>query len=235
MPLLLLPNLLGEGRDHTPFFPPTVDQAMTEIDGLIAESEGGGRSYLKRFKTKKKPHEIPIALLNKHTSFKDLEFLLEPVQKGETWGIVTDAGLPCLADPGSALILRAKQMNIPITAFVGPSSIFLALMQSGLSGQHFTFHGYISKGQEQREKELFHWEKNSRALQETQIFIEAPYRNVHTLKSCLEVLHEKTLLCVAWDLTLPSQEIKTLPLFLWRRQELPSIEKKPAIFLFYAP
>jgi len=234
MPLLLLPNLLGSAAQTHLFLPASVDIAMTTLDGLIAESEGGGRSYLKRFRTKKRAHEMPIALLNPKMDAKYLDFLLEPIIEGETWGVVSDSGLPCLADPGSALVLRARQLALPLEAFVGPSSIFLSLMQSGLPGQRFVFHGYIAKEPENRKKELKAWENSSKKEQETHIFIEAPYRNLHTLASCLEVLSEKTLLSVACDLTLPTQEIKTGPLFMWKKGSLPEIAKRPAIFLFYA-
>ncbi len=235
MPLLLLPNLLGESPDPvSQFFPSSVDAAVQELDGLIAESEGGGRSYLEPFSPKKKPHLMPIALLNKNTPQDHLDFLLEPVVKGETWGIVSDAGLPCLADPGAALVLRAKQLNLSIRAFVGPSSIVLALMQSGLTGQRFVFHGYIGKEPLQRKKELQLWEKESKKEQMTHIFIEAPYRNNHTLQSCIETLDGHTLFCVASNLTLETQHIHTAPIHLWRKQPLRDLSKQPAVFLLSA-
>lgn len=229
MTLLLLPNLLGPHPDHSCFLPKTVDKAMEKIDGLIAESEGGGRSYLKRFKTKKKPHLMPIALLNEHTPSDHMDFLLEPVVAGETWGVVSDAGLPCLADPGSALVLRARQLNIAIEAFTGPSSITQALMLSGLPGQHFTFHGYISR---ERERQLKTWQKIAQRQKQTQIFIETPYRNLVTFQDCLKILDPNTFFCVATDLTLPSQEVSVYPIKVWRHRPLPQLSKRLSIFLF---
>jgi len=126
MTLLLLPNLLGDLPEHKAFLPISVDQAVATIDGLIAESEKGGRRFLSRFQHAKKPHEIPIALLNKHN--QDYDFLLEPCVTGEIWGLVSDAGLPCVADPGARLVARARQLGVQVEAFVGPSSILLALM-----------------------------------------------------------------------------------------------------------
>ncbi len=229
MTLLLLPNLLGSLSDHTSFLPCAVDRAMETIDGLIAESEGGGRSYLKRFRTKKKPHLMPIALLNKHSSFDQLDFLLEPIIAGETWGVVSDAGLPCLADPGSALVLRARQLNIAIEAFPGPSSITHALMLSGLPGQRFTFHGYISR---ERVQELKTWQRAAQKQKSTQIFIETPYRNLATLQESLNILDPNTLFCLATDLTLPSQKVWVYPVKVWRKRTLPPLSKRPTIFLF---
>ncbi|MCB1149057.1 MAG: 16S rRNA methyltransferase, partial [Chlamydiia bacterium] len=123
MKLLLLPNVLGPVKHHQVFLPASVDRAMETIDGLIAESEGGGRAYLKRFQLKDKPQNIPLQLLNKNTNPEDIDFMLEPCLKGEVWGVVSDAGLPCIADPGALLVSRARKLGIPIQAFVGPSSI----------------------------------------------------------------------------------------------------------------
>ncbi len=224
--LLLLPNLLAEQPHHQLYLPASVDKAVSTLDGLIAESETGGRRYLGRFETKKPPAQIPIADLNKHTKEADYDFLLEPIKKGERWGLVSDAGLPCIADPGSALVARARQIGIVVQAFVGPSAIMLSLMLSGLPGQRFAFHGYF-----QQEK-LKEWEKRSQSDQATQLFIEAPYRNRKTLDYLLENLVGPTKLCVAWDLTLPTQGIVSQTVTAWKKSPLPNIDKKPAMFLF---
>lgn len=233
--LLLLPNLLGDYRHAEVFLPASVFKAMQSIDGLIAESEMEGRRYLKRFETKKPAMEIPIALFNEHssTSDQDIDFLLEPVVAGERWGLVSDAGLPCIADPGSKLVLRAIQRGVQIQAFVGPSSILLALMLSGLPGQKFFFHGYLDREPPKRKEQIKHLVKQSQHEQTTQIFMEAPYRNRHTLEAILETLPEKALLCVAWDLTLPTQGVMTQTVAQWKKCTLPNLEKKPAIFLFH--
>lgn len=231
--LLLLPNLLGDYRHAEVFLPTSVFKAMQTIDGLIAESEAEGRRYLKRFETKKPAMEIPIALFNEHTPDNDLDFLLEPIAAGERWGLVSDAGLPCIADPGSKLVLRAQQRGIHIQAFVGPSSILLALMLSGLSGQKFFFHGYLDKEPTKRQAQIKHLAQQSRIEHATQLFMEAPYRNRHTLESILQTLPEKALLCVAWDLTLPTQGVVTQTISQWKKSSLPNLDKKPAIFLFH--
>lgn len=231
--LLLLPNLLAEHRHAEVFLPASVFKAMQSIDGLIAESETQGRRYLKRFETKKSATETPVALFNEHTPDQDIDFLLEPIVGGERWGLISDAGLPCIADPGSKLVRRAIQRGINVQAFVGPSSILMALMLSGLPGQKFFFQGYLGKDPAQRKEEIKHLMQQSQKEEATQLFIEAPYRNRHTLETLLQTLPEHALLCVAWDLTLPTQGVMTQPISQWKKCTLPNIDKKPAIFLFY--
>jgi 16S rRNA (cytidine1402-2'-O)-methyltransferase len=232
--LLLLPNLLAEHRHYEVFLPNSVVKAVQTVDGLIAESETQGRRFLKRFETKKPAAEIPIALFNEHTPDDHLDFLLEPLVKGERWGLVSDAGLPCIADPGAKLVRRARQIGIPIQAFVGPSSILLSLMLSGLPGQKFAFHGYLDKDMKKRHPQLLKLVRQSQQEQATQIFMEAPYRNKATLENLLEALPDQTWLCVAWDLTLPTQGVLSQPVHFWKKSPLPNLDKKPAIFLFYA-
>ncbi|MGM0439630.1 MAG: SAM-dependent methyltransferase [Chlamydiota bacterium] len=231
--LILLPNLLAKVDDHQDFLPPSVDRAVASLDGLISESPQQGRSYLKRFQTKLPPYEMPIAVFNKKTPDRDIDFLLEPIIKGERWGYVSDAGLPCIADPGSKLVWRARRHDIAVESYIGPSSLMIALMLSGLPAQSFNFHGYIAKDPRQRQKEIMLWEKESRHDNNTQAFIEAPFRNNHTLQALLSSLQDNTLLCVAWDLTLPSQQVLCCSIKQWKEQELPDLKKKPATFLFY--
>ncbi len=230
--LLLLPNLLGDHRHADPFLPASVAKAVQTLDGLIAESEAEGRRYLKRFETKKPALEIPIALFNEHTPLDQLDFLLEPISAGERWGFVSDAGLPCIADPGSKLVARARQRGMLVQAFVGPSSILMALMLSGLPGQKFFFHGYLDREPEKRKQQLKHLVDQARQEQATQLFMEAPYRNKHTLEALIQALPEHATMCVAWDLTLPTQGVLTQTMVHWKKCTLPNLEKKPAIFLF---
>jgi 16S rRNA (cytidine1402-2'-O)-methyltransferase len=232
--LLLLPNVLGEVKHHELFLPVSVDKAVSTLDGLIAESASAGRRFLGRFETKKPPNEIPIALFNEHTPDDEIDFLLEPIRKGERWGLISDGGLPCVADPGSKLVNRANQSGIIVQAFTGPSSILLALMLSGLPGQSFYFAGYLDKDPNKRVTEIKELYRHSKALKTTQIFIEAPYRNKHLLDSLLNSLSDNTQLCVAWDLTLPTQGIVSQSIQRWKKSPLPNLEKKKAIFLFSA-
>ncbi|HRD55685.1 MAG TPA: SAM-dependent methyltransferase [Parachlamydiaceae bacterium] len=232
--LLLLPNLLGEFPHHQPFLPGSVDKAVESLDGLIAESATAGRRFLSRFQTKKPVNEIPIALFNEHTPDDHLEFLLEPIKKGERLGFVVDAGLPCIADPGAKLVRYARSKGMNVQAFIGPSSIMLSLMLSGLPGQHFTFNGYLNTTPEKRKLEILKLEQNSKKTGSTEIFIETPYRNKHLLDSLLETLHDDTWIAVASDLTLPTQSVISQPKALWKKGTLPNLEKKAAIFLINA-
>lgn len=230
--LYLLPNLLGEQEKWEAVLPASVSNAVTQLDGLIAESEKGGRYFLRRFPLKKPLQQMPIALLNEHTQDKELAHLLEPVKRGETWGVVSDAGLPCLADPGSALVLRAHQLGIRVVTFPGPSSVTHALILSGLPGQRFAFHGYLNR---ERAEHLLTLERRSQSDQATQLFIETPYRNLQTAEAALSTLSPDTLFCIAWDLTLPTECVITQPIQKWRQSALPDIHKKPAIFLLFRP
>ena len=232
--LLLLPNLLGEIKHHAPFLPASVDKAVATLDGLIAESATAGRRYLARFETKKPVNDIPIALFNEHTPDDTIDFLLEPIRKGERWGLISDAGLPCVADPGAKLVKRARHSGIVVQAFVGPSSLLLALMLSGLPGQRFYFAGYLDKEPKKREEEIRELERNSQKEHATQIVIETPYRNMHLLESLLNQLKGESQLCVAWDLTLPTQSVVSQKVNLWKKSPLPNLEKKAAVFLFSA-
>lgn len=234
MTLLLLPNLLAESRYHELYLPESVDKAVASLDGLIAESEQGARRFLSHFKMDKKPHEVPVALLNEHSNEEDLDFLLTPIADGERWGLISDGGVPCVADPGSKLVARARKRGFTIQAFVGPCSFLLALMLSGLSGQKFSFQGYLDKEPIKREKQIGQLEKVSREQQTTQIFMEAPYRNMHLLESLLKVLSSQTLLSVSWDLATPNQGTITQKIETWRKLPLPNLEKKPAVFLIQA-
>lgn len=227
--LLLLPNLLGEMAHHEPYLPGSVDRAVEKLDGLIAESEKGGLRFLKRFKTKKLPHQTPLSLFNEHTKEDEIDFLLQPILAGEVWGLISDAGLPLIADPGYALVKRARALGITVQAFIGPSSLLLALMLSGLPGESFTFHGYLPREKESLQTVLRKMEQEER----THLFIEAPYRNQQMLQTLLETLDDKTELTVAWDLTLPTQGVMTYPIGTWKKFPLPNIDKKPTIFLFH--
>ena len=231
--LFLFPNLLDDEGDHTFFLPQSVDQAVAQIDGLIAESEKGGRRFLKRFAfpTPKTFREIPIRLLNEHTTNAEIDALLEPILKGESWGLVSDAGMPCLADPGSQLVFRARQRKVSVETFPGPSSIMLALILSGLSGQHFTFHGYLPKEEPLQIKKIQQMEQRSLQEGSTHLFIEAPYRNLKLLGTLLKTLHNKTHLSLGIELTSPRQEVYLKSVEQWKAASLPPIDKRPTVFV----
>jgi len=226
--LLLLPNLLDESLPHESGLPPAVSAAVATIGGLIAESEKSARRYLRRFLSHDQMAKTPLRLLNEHTRPGDLESLLAPLLNGETWGLISDAGLPCIADPGSPLVFLAHQRGIPVETFAGPSSLLMALQLSGFSGQNFSFHGYLPREPLNLEDKILALEKQ--ASGGTQIWIEAPYRSGKMLETLKRVLQPNTLLCVAANLTLPTQKVVTMQVGKWRSFSL-DLEKEPAVFL----
>ncbi len=231
--LLLLPNLISDHPHHALFLPVSVDKAVSTIDGLIAESETAGRRYLGRFQTKKPARDLPIATFNVHSKEEDCDFLLEPIRKGERWGFVSDSGLPCIADPGAPLVFRARQLGLTVQGFVGPSSLMLALMLSGLPGQQFSFHGYLKRENDLLKKQLMLLEKRSSEEKATQIFIETPYRHAVLLETLLQTLSEDTFLCIASELLLPTQRVLTQSIKVWKKSPLPNLAKRQATFLIH--
>ncbi len=160
--------------------------------------------------------------------------LLAPALAGSDLGLISEAGCPAVADPGAALVALAHQEGIPVIPMVGPSSILLALMGSGLSGQNFAFHGYLPSDAQERDRRLRELERQSRQEQRTQIFIETPYRNRQMLESLFRTCAPGTRVCVATDLTLDSEQIMTRLVAEWRGQPLPEINRRPTVFLLLA-
>lgn len=230
--LQLFPNLLGDLPHHELFLPASVDRAIQKIDGLICESEKAGRRFLSRFDLDgRRPQDVTIALLNEHADGEMVDFLLEPILAGERWGVISDGGLPCIADPGADLVRRARQKGVVIQAFTGPSSVMLALMLSGMSGQRFAFHGYLERHPDKRKQRVPYLEQQAKEDKATQIFIETPYRNDKVLDDLLAELSDEIQLCIAWDLTLPTQGVLSQKVALWKKHPRPNIHKKPAVFL----
>lgn len=228
MTLHLLPNLLHPEALLSDSLPQCVQEVLTIIEGLIAESPSEGRRFLKKFQTRLPAHQIPIIDMQ-----EDVDFILQPIQEGQQWGLVSDCGLPCVADPGSKIVSRARELGIEVRAYVGPSSVMMSLMLSGLPGQRFSFHGYIAKDPKRRRQELLTWEKLSLKENQTQIFIEAPHRNQHTLKEMLEVLGPETEVVVAKELMSPHERVVRAKVKEWNRNF--QLGKSPVIFLFKAP
>ena len=176
MTLVLLSNLIDEDSDIKENFPPNIKNIIENLDGLIAESEKSARRYLLKFISREEMQKIDILLLNEHSKEKDIQFIIKAI-KDKNFGLISDAGLPCIADPGSKLVYLARENNIEIKATVGPSSIFLALMLSGLDSQKFYFHGYLPKEENFLVSKIQDLEKQSKEENLVQIFIEAPYRS----------------------------------------------------------
>ena len=216
--LILLPNLLDGQAPLEGSIPPIVHDIIPTLDGLIAENEKAGRHFLMKFT--KEFRGIEIRVLSEHT--KDLGELLTGEGK---WGVVSDAGLPCIADPGARLVTLARKKGIAIRAIPGPSSIFLALMLSGLSAQAFTFHGYFPRDPQGRARTIRKLQKNH-----THVCIEAPYRNDHLLQGLIDHLPEEARLCVAWNLTAPDQGVVVKRVLQWKKSSI-TLGKVPAIYV----
>ncbi len=225
--LYLLPNLLDDEQDHTRFLPENIAGIIASLDGVICESEKPARRFLSRFKKA----QLPLMVLNEHTKEDELAALMEPIENGGIWGLLSDAGLPCIADPGAQFVRLARKKNVAIEAIVGPSSIIMALMYSGFSGQRFSFHGYLPRDKELRKSRMQSLEQKSKKEQSSEIFIEAPYRNQELLQHLVSDLHPATQLAVACDLTSPNQEIYVKTIKEWKKAPLPQINKRPCVFI----
>lgn len=230
--LILLPNLLTEEATFAPYFKLFLLDEVKKLNGLIAESTKGARQFFKIFKD---PliNKLTLSFLKKENTKAELDFLLEPIEAGERWGLISDAGLPAIADPGSDLVLRARIKGLKVEAFGVTSSITGALMLSGLPGQHFTFHGYLPKEEGERKKALVKIEALSKKEGSTHIFIETPFRSAALFESLMQVLDKETYLSIAIDLSSPKEEVNTRKVKSWINQKI-DFDKRPAIFLLNA-
>lgn len=226
--LYLIPSTIGD-TDIKQVIPERVKEIIQSIKIYIVENERTARRYLIKLGIQTPIDDITFFVLNKHTRQNNLADFLKPCQN-EHVGLLSEAGVPAVADPGSEIVALAHQKGINVIPMVGPSSILLALMASGLNGQHFVFHGYLPVKPEERKKRIKFIEQNSFKLKQTQIFIEAPYRNNQMLKDLVSVCNDKTLICVASNLTLEDEYVKTQTASHWNKK-LPDLHKKPTIFL----
>ena len=227
--LYMIPSLLGEGDPKTVLGDQLI-QTVSHIRYFIVENEKNARRFLVGCGMKEVLNEVEFGILNEHTPPEDYGFILEPLFEGLDTGIISDAGCPGIADPGADLVAIAHQNSIDIIPLIGPSSIVLSLMASGLNGQIFSFRGYLPAKPAERIKELRELERRSARENTTQIFIEAPYRNMQLLEDMIKVLSPETRVCVACNLTQADQYVKTKQVKYWRNN-LPDIHKKPTIFL----
>ena len=214
--------------------PQPVSDCAKRLRYFIAENAKSARAFLKSLPSDTPLQEIEIRELNEHTSHSALPELLTPLIEGIDVGLISEAGCPAVADPGGNLVALAHETGIQVIPMVGPSSILLALMSSGLSGQNFAFHGYLPAKAEDRQIKLRELEKDSRKEKRTHIFIETPYRNMQMLETLVSTCAPNTKICVATDLTLGSESVMTCSAREWRRRGLPSIDRRPTVFLLQA-
>ena len=231
--LYLIPVPLGP----TPLeesLPASVLSAVRPLAHFIVEQPKSARAFLKAVATDVPLQELQLAELNEHTQPEALERLLLPLRAGHDVGLLSEAGCPAVADPGANLVALAHQEHIRVAPMIGPSSLLLALMASGLNGQRFAFHGYLPAKETERAKALRDLECESRKRQQTQIFIETPYRNQQLFTTTLQVCDPATRLTLATDLTLPGESVVTRAIREWKKQTPPAIERRPTVFLLLA-
>ena len=231
--LFLIPNTLGDISPNK-VMSLTIRVVINSTHHFVFEKEKIGRAYIKQWCPKKSQNELVIQTLNKHTSQQELLQMLNPCFSGHNMALITDAGCPGVADPGADLVLLAHQSKVSVHPFVGPSSILLALMGSGLNGQQFAFNGYLPIDKQSCKQAIKNFERISSSNNQTQIFIETPYRNSRCFKLLIDFLSANTLLCVACDLSLPTELIQTKTVAEWKKIEL-DLHKRPSIFLFLHP
>ena len=229
--LYLIPSPLGENAPME-VLPLTVRKVIEEVTHFIVENEKDARRFIKRISPKKDQSLLQLYPLNKFTSPEEILTYLDPIQEGITMGVISDAGCPGVADPGAEIVKMAHRKNIVVRPLVGPSSILLALMGSGLNGQNFAFNGYLPIDKSKRQKEIKKLEKKSYDYNQSQLFIETPYRNDQLLQDLLKILDQNTEVCVACDISLPNEYVKTFTVKQWKKIKL-DLHKRPAIFIIH--
>jgi 16S rRNA (cytidine1402-2'-O)-methyltransferase len=230
--LYLIPTVIAEDTQQG-VIPTVVKEALKEIDHFLVEDIRTARRYLSSLKIYDSIEPLDFKVLDKKTKDQELKELFAPVFEGKNLGILSESGCPGIADPGALAAKFAHQHSITVVPLTGPSSILLALMASGLNGQKFAFHGYLPIDSKESMEAIKTFEKESKTKNQTQIFIETPYRNNQLAKNLLKALHEYTLLCIAVDVTGKDESIRTKTVKAWRTS-LPELPKTPAVFLFLA-
>jgi 16S rRNA (cytidine1402-2'-O)-methyltransferase len=231
--LYLIPVPLGPG-DPAAILPPPVLERVHSLAHFIVENAKSARAFLKAAGTAVPLQQLQLAELNEHTRAADLDGLLEPLRAGHDLGLLSEAGCPAVADPGANLVALAQRAGHRVVPLVGPSSLLLALMASGLNGQCFAFHGYLPAKEAERIKALRDLEGESRRRRQTQIFIETPYRNTAVFSGILQACQPSTRIAVATELTLPGESIRTRTVAEWKKEAPPDLERRPSVFLMLA-
>jgi len=227
--LYLIPTTLGES-DTARVIPSEVSSIVKGISYFIVENIRTARRYLRKMDPTLNIDDLTFFELNQHTDSQVTESYLNPIIEGFDVGIISEAGCPGIADPGAEVVKQAHIKHIRVIPLVGPSSILLSLMASGMNGQNFAFIGYIPVKPAERVKAIREIEKRSGVEKQTQIFIEAPYRNTQLINDLINTLNDQTRLCIACDITLDTEYIKTQTVSQWKKG-VPDLNKRPAIFL----
>lgn len=229
--LFLIPTTLGQ-NEPLEVLPISVKKIVEGLDFFIVENEKSARRFIKKIAPRKSQPSLRIFVLDKYTTEFESKSFIDPCFKGINVGLLSEAGVPAIADPGASIVMLAHQKKVAVVPLVGPSSIILAMMGSGLNGQNFAFNGYLPIDKMERKQKIKDLEKHSKQQDQTQIFIETPYRNQKLFEELKNVLTPATYLCVATDLTLPTEYIKTLTIKEWKNENI-DLHKRPCIFIFH--
>ena len=227
--LFLIPNLIADGTQQV--IPPSVLKALPSLQYFLAEDVRTARRYLSGLKIYERIESLQFEVLNKDTTQVGLVELMKPLLEGKNVGVISESGCPGVADPGALAVAYAHQHGIQVVPLVGPSSILLALMASGLNGQRFAFHGYLPIDAKEAVKTIKELEKESQQKKQTQLFIETPYRNNQVLDHLLNSLKNETQLSIALDVTGVHEFIQTKSVGQWKKNK-PALLKEPAVFSF---
>lgn len=229
--LYLIPTTMGD-CDPMDVLPQTVKRCLDFIDDYIVENEKTARKFIKSVQPEKVQASLRLSALNKHTEISEHNKMIQPCLEGKNIGLMSEAGCPGIADPGAAIVKIAHEKGIQVVPLVGPSSILLAMMASGMNGQSFTFNGYLPIDKSEKKSALKNLEKLSHDKNQSQIFIETPYRNNKLLEDLIQTLQPNTHLCVATDITLPTEYIKTLRVNDWKKTKV-DLHNRPTIFIIH--
>lgn len=228
--LYLLPTTLGDFETTSRVIPSFNIEIMHQLDVFIVEQVRTARRFLVKIQHPTPIDEITFLELNKHTKEEEIGAYLDAAFKGKSIGLLSEAGTPCIADPGAAIVKIAQGLKIEVVPLVGPNSIILALMASGFNGQQFAFHGYLPIDKNELVKKIKEMEDSAKRLNQTQIFIETPYRNHQMFEIILKTCEPQTHLCVATDLTLSTESVKAKSVNQWKKEKV-DFNKKPTVFL----
>ena len=229
--LYLIPTTLGDVSPDE-VLPQTVKRAIDFIGTYIVENEKTARKFIKAIHPEKVQADLKISLLNKRTEATEHKAMLSPCLNGENIGLMSEAGCPGVADPGAVIVKLAHENGIQVIPLVGPSSILLAMMASGMNGQSFAFNGYLPIDKSEKKSALKSFENLSNSKNQSQIFIETPYRNNKLMEDLVQTLQPNTLLCIAADITLPTEYIKTLRVADWKKTKV-DLHNRPTIFIIH--
>jgi len=229
--LYLIPTTLGD-NEPLEVLPLSVKKVIEELDTFIVENEKTARKFIKRITPRKSQPSLTILKLDKYADQLEVRSYLDACEKGISIGLLSEAGVPAIADPGAEIVKLAHEKNIKVVPLVGPSSIILAMMASGFNGQNFTFNGYLPIDTSERKKAIKSLEKLSKEKNQSQIFIETPYRNEKMFTDLKSTLTPTAKLCIACNITLPDEYIRTLEIKDWK-SEHPDLHKKPTIFIIH--